>query len=263
MNINTNFTEFKSLREEYLLYNKIPYKVMQVLKETTNCHIAGGAVASVFSSKPIKDYDIYVDSFVKPSTIDTLYQELKNLNGVEVGSDGYCLSICTTFETDNSYSLNIDGSNYQLIRIYNNLTDIRSILLKFDFTVCMMSYRPVSGTFVINNDALTHLSQRRLVVNTEADYPIASLYRVKKYIDKGFTISGVELLKLGLMIQKLEINSLADFRKQMTGIDTLFLKDLIDKLLKEEEEASKKYDFNLAMELINAELIKKWGDSNE
>ena len=75
-------------------------------------------------------------------------------------------------------------------------------------------------------------------------------------------MSGIDYLKLGLKIEKLNIKTFADLKKQMLGIDTSFLRDLTDKL-GGEDYADKAYDFDKAMELIEEHMNSKMTEFGE
>ena len=133
--------------------------------------------------------------------------------------------------------------------------DVRNLIGWFDFTVCMGAYKFGTKCFVFNDYFLKHLAQRSLVYNTNSQYPFASLYRAIKYIKKGFKISGIEMLKLGLKCNNIQINNFKDLSKQLMGIDTMFLRELTDKL-SSAEMAEKIYDFDLFLQMMDEHLSR-------
>ena len=96
--------------------------------------------------------------------------------------------------------------------------------------------------------------------NVDTKFPISSLYRVRKYLKRGFTLSGIEAIKLGLAIQRLEIKTHKELRRQIMGIDTLFLRDLTDALKSKEE---KNYEFNEFLSTLDSWLEKLNVDEEE
>ena len=104
---------------------------------------------------------------------------------------------------------------------------------------------------------LEHLSTRVLVFNIDAKYPINSMWRVQKYTDRGYKLPAIEMIKLALCINNLNMKNYLDLKEQMIGIDTLFLVDVTDALL---EKESTKYDFKSALTFINEKLREKFED---
>lgn len=222
----------KYSRESAFLRDQMGEEVLKLLT-TTGAFVAGGAVTSVFSSQRINDFDIF---FPDETALNT------GLELVSLGEKG--------IETDSARSVILNGHRVQLIKCV--LGDPSKIITGFDFTICQGSFSLNSG-FAFGDEFFLHLAQRKLVFNIAAEYPICSLYRARKFIQRGFHFSGIEAIKLGLRIHALTINTYADLRKQLMGIDTLFLKDLTDSL---QGDAEKSYDFNQFMETLNDWLVK-------
>ena len=238
-------------KEEYVLRKSIGNELVTLL-EKHDCVLAGGAITSIFGGNHIKDYDIY---FRKEKDLVALKEEFK-WKDKNAKNNCYASTTKLLCKTDNAITYSIDNKTFQLICLQELIRlDARDIIDQFDFTVCMGAYVFSSKTFVFGDDFLKHLAQRSLVYNTRSKYPFASLYRAVKYIKKGFRISGIEMLKLGLKCNSVKINNFKDLRRQLMGIDTLFLKDLTDKL-GEPEMAEKEYDFEIFLEMMDEHLSK-------
>lgn len=218
-------------RERHILLNGIPDKVHKAL-QTCHAIIAGGAVTSVFSSQPINDYDIY---FRGPELMASFQRLLDDPHTITDCADTY----------------KIDGKLFQAIKVYHGTP--YDIIEKFDFTICQGAYDFLANDFYLGENFLKHLAQKRLVYTGLSEFPIASLYRLKKYIQRGFACSGIEIIKLALQIQRLEISNYGQLRRQLMGIDTLFLKELMDQL-----DAEKKYDLEECIEMLTDHLEGKW-----
>ena len=215
-------------RETTFLKEQMGPYVLSVLKDY-EAFIAGGALTSVFSSTRINDFDVF---FRTKASLD---QALKMAPRDD-----------KTIETDSALSIisgapDTVGHRVQLIKVVTGEPD--EVISKFDFTVCQaaMSVPGSISIFYFDVDFFPHLAQRRLVFNTAAQFPVCSLYRAAKYIKRGFHFSGIDAIKLGLKIQALDISNYAELRRQLMGIDTLFLKDLTDSLAGQD---TKKYELN-------------------
>jgi len=198
-----------------------------------NACVAGGAVTSVFSSSSINDFDLF---FTSQKHLDNALKSAPRND--------------KTVETDSALSIVSEGRRLQLVKVV--LGTPSEIINKFDFTICEGAFHLEEG-FCFGTNFLEHLAQRRLVFNLTAEYPICSLYRAVKFIKRGFHLSGIDAIKLGLRIQSLKIDTYAELRKQLMGIDTLFLKDLVDALKGQE---TKKYDLNEFLSLLESWLEK-------
>jgi hypothetical protein len=55
------------------------------------------------------------------------------------------------------------------------------------------------------------------------------MYRTKKYQKRGYDVPGATIMHIALCIVQLQLNNYADLKKQLLGIDTLYLQDLFEK----------------------------------
>lgn len=200
-------------------------------------YVAGGACTSVFSGVPVNDLDIYFASTEDyQSAVNQIMPTLK---------DDY-------FATGCAFSFKRNGIRIQYIKKIVGPAPI--ILNQFDFTICECAYLPQTKEFIMGWYFLADLCSRRLRYNIEGKYPIASLWRMKKYIERGFKLPAIESIKLGLRINNLNIDSYKDLKEQLEGIDTLFLKDLTDILI---ENGDKKFDLREALAYMEQVLEGK------
>jgi hypothetical protein len=172
--------------------------------ETFGAFIAGGAVTSAFSDGRINDFDLFFPSGDKlDAAVASLDQNEKTKGLVKL-------------VTDYAISFVVDGHRVQLIRVLTGTP--QQIIDSFDFTICQGAFD--GERFILGADFLQHIAQRRLVFNIAAEYPICSLYRARKFITRGYRLSGIDAIKLGLRIHSIKIDTYADLRKQLMGIDT-------------------------------------------
>ena len=235
-------------KEEYILRKSIGEELTSLFTKR-NCVLAGGAITSIFSRNKINDYDIY---FHNNEGLYALQADLKSLRS----SGDICEVPIIKLVTDNAITYSFNHKTFQLICLKDLICSYpRDIIEQFDFTVCMGAYDFSVKSFFLGDDFLKHLAQRSLVYNIKSKYPFASLYRAIKYIKKGFNISGIEMLKLGLKCNNIQINNFKDLSKQLMGVDTLFLRELTDKL-SSAEMAEKIYDFDLFLQMMDEHLSR-------
>lgn len=237
----------KNSRESAYLKDQAGKEILSLMQEFKG-FLAGGAVTSVFSSTKIRDFDMFF--LFKERLKEALQSKLV----LDAKKDK------KTVETDSALSLMVGNRRLQLIKCVTGTPN--KIIDGFDFTICQGAFHIQSG-FTFGDDFFRHLAQRRLVFNIKAGFPICSLYRARKFMKRGFSMSGIEIIKMGLAIQNLKIDTYADLRKQLMGIDTLFLKDLTDSLKGEEEKKFDLDEFLFMMEKHLEELNTVTGIDEE
>lgn len=228
-------------RQKYLLLNQLKKEDIIIDLKDCNAIIAGGSIASIFSEQKIKDYDVY---FRNKEDFQKMFNILSNKKDIRLV---YTTDCAETFKSENII--------VQLIKIEKLMGEPEDIINKFDYSVCMGAYDFKFDSFTLNKNFLKDLAARRLIFNINSNYPLASLYRMKKYINKGYNISGGEIIKLGLSINNLRLETYSDLKEQLQGVDTLILKELTDVLMSDEYK-NKKYNFEDFMTLINEYLDK-------
>ena len=227
-------------RHKFLLLNQLGKDTIDALR-MSSAIIAGGAIRSVFGKEFISDYDLY---FFYQGDLD---------RAKEYFDDKFVLK----YSTPNAYSYSKDKIRVQLIRSPHFVDrGIAALLDEFDFTVCMGAFYFSDEMFCLSDRFLLDLSRKELKFNVNAKYPLSSLFRVRKYLSKGYTISGTDIIKIGLSINNLDMKTYSDLKDQLLGIDTAFLQELTDKLMSP-EYAEKRYDFNEFMDMINMYYLEQ------
>ena len=163
--------------------------------------LAGGAITSTVSGKPVNDLDVYFRS------------EQDFLEACESAyNDGYW---CVCF-TDRSATF-VSGDTVVQFMHFNYFNSPEEIFDSFDFTVCMAAADIETGELHQHPDFMRDVAARRLMFNENTAFPIASGLRVKKYQDRGYTISQGEQLRILLACAALRMESWADVQKQLGG----------------------------------------------
>lgn len=223
-------------REKYFLVRSIPETTLTAIKEN-NAFIAGGAITSVFSNAKINDFDIYTKTHEDNKKLIAYFNTLQTIPII----------------SPNAISYRTEGATYQIITKESFIGNPNTVIDNFDYTICMGAYDIRKDNFVLHKNFLLDLSKRMLCFNENAPYPLCSLFRLRKFMKRGFSISGSEIIKLGLSVNNLKITNYKELREHLLGIDTLFLKDLTDTLLEKKETA---YDFHLFLHEIDMHIDK-------
>jgi len=236
--------------EKFLLLRDLDDKLVEVLKEN-GAMIVGGAIRSVFTGDKINDYDIF---FKSEEDLQTVYHYLSGLK-----KEYKDMSM-----TSNAYSFfrKKNKTRIQLIRVFI-FKDVNDIFGKFDFTVCMGAYDVSHSEFIFGERFFRDNSSKRLVINLETEYPLNTMLRIRKYLKKGYRITGMEMVKLGLAVNNLKIENHADLQHHLMGIDTMILQDFFDQngekvddvILKQTE-----YNFSEIIDKLNAQVSRYYSD---
>lgn len=121
----------------------------------------------------------------------------------------------------------------------------------YDF-VHTTNYFTESEGVVLNQPALESVLARELKY-VGSLYPICSVFRIKKFIQRGWTITAGEMLKICWDISKLNLNDREVLQDQLTGVDAAYFNQLIG-LLEEGKEIDRTYLF----ELVNRVFDENW-----
>ena len=225
----------------------IPHNLYIELKKL-NTMIAGGAITSLYTGKKINDFDLYFKNEDDAIKAEKLLKE-----------NGYSLMSKTnnalTFENHNI----LEGMNplmFQIIIGKNLFFDNpKDLIASFDFTINMAAFDLKAGELIIGDKFEEDNLKRKLIYNNKSKYPIVSLQRAIKYINRGYSLSPVEQVNIALHINSLLINNLMDLKIQLQGIDTAVFSPIIKDLIDNNNE---EYDYDTFKEKLD-----KKDDNNE
>jgi len=116
--------------------------------------------------------------------------------------------------------------------------DPQTIHSNYDFVHAMNYYDYDNDTLVLHPEALECLLSRTLVYKGSL-YPIASIFRTKKFLERGWRISAGEQLKIMWQISEIDMSDINVLTEQLTGVDQAYMYALVDIL-----QDSKKEDIN-------------------
>lgn len=163
--------------------------------------IAGGCLTSAFTGKDINDVDIY-------------FKTKKDF--IEAVGNAYDERFWCVAASDRAITF-ADGQNIIQLMHFDFFENAEAIFDAFDFTIVMAAYDIDAKDFVFHDDFLKHAAQRFLRFHSGTRYPYGSLMRVLKYQQRGYTIGKGDLLRIGLSLNKVELNSWEDLAKAIGG----------------------------------------------
>lgn len=86
-------------------------------------------------------------------------------------------------------------------------------------------------------------------------YPVCSLFRLRKFISRGWKISAGEILKIAMQISRINLQDRSVLKEQLTGVDALYFNMLIEALkdapLDENDNLSTEYIIEVIERIFN------------
>lgn len=219
--------------------------------------ISGGCITSLLLDEEVNDYDFYfkdiniinsllfyyLDKFNKHNNTDwkystkykCIYRLLNNNINVENLTFDEFKSNVEIVDAISSKNITDDKKKYDPICITPNaisLTDkiqliIRfygepnEILSNFDYVHTNNYYDYYLNQLILKQEAVESILTKQLIYNG-SKYPICSLIRSRKFINRGWFISAGEYLKIAFQINKLDLYNLNVLREQLIGVDAKY-----------------------------------------
>lgn len=163
-------------------------------------------------------YDMYSESGIEESAKLILDKALKP---VFTEDEEQKESYRVVYMSANAITL---SDSVQLItRFYGEPEQIHK---NFDFTHAMSWYDHSSKNVVTPEKTLQCILSKTLHYSGSL-YPIASIFRAKKFIERGWRISAGDLVKMCFQISTLDLNDLSVLKQQLTGVDMMYLHQLV------------------------------------
>lgn len=109
------------------------------------------------------------------------------------------------------------------------------IFKNYDFVHTMQAYVRCSDELLLNTKSLVSIMSKRLEYQGSL-FPVCSLFRLRKFLSRGWTISSMEILKIAYQISKLVLNDIKVLKEQLIGCDYFYMLSLCEALHKWREE---------------------------
>lgn len=125
------------------------------------------------------------------------------------------------FMTNNALSLSDDIQ--VVIRFYGEPEKIHET---YDFVHCRSYYLKKTNKLVLPADALEAIINKELKY-VGSKYPLCSIIRTRKFINRGWTINAGQYVKMVLQLQDMNLKNLHVFEEQLIGVDSTYFNDVI------------------------------------
>lgn len=230
-----------------------------------NVIVTGGSICSMLMGDKINDYDVYFKSIDAAIAVSQYYmckrfkmehcdvsREIVNRDYVrlftDINSRGISEERVECYVRGGDYHNDDnnadDNEKYSVSYISSNaitLTDKIQIIVRFhgtpseihdnyDFAHAKCYYDLSENYLHLDAHAMECMLSRTLIYEGSL-YPIASIFRMKKFIERGWRISAGQQLKIMWQISELNLRDMKVLKEQLTGVDMLYMHSIINALI--------------------------------
>lgn len=179
------------------------------------------------------------------------YFEMLELNAIDEFFEKYRAK----FDKERKHAVRMMTSN--AITLNNGIQiilrfagDPATIHENFDFVHATNYWTEKTGV-VYKIDALKALLQRRLIY-VGSKYPVSSLFRIRKFLKRGFTISAGEITKIAYDVSKLDLDDPKVLHDQLVGVDYAYFREVISILSKNSDrQLDRTYLFSIIEQVFD------------
>jgi len=181
-----------------------------------------------FEGQPDESAAAYVgDVITDPEQIADTYEEIENtVLRQEEKENKYIPRFLTT------NAITLSGKIQIVLRFYGEPDTIHE---NYDFAHCTNYWSSWDNNLVLRQPALEALLSKELRY-IGSKYPICSLVRLRKFIDRGWRINAGQILKMAFQISELNLKDIKILEDQLTGVDTAYFIQLIARLKEKDPE---------------------------
>lgn len=214
-----------------------------------NVIVTGGSIASMLLGETVNDYDVYFrtrDVTIKAAAYYLQPHKIAILTNLH---DRVILDVKThNTKVEEPAKTTEKKQKYTVANVSPNaitLTDKIQLIVRFygepdkihdnyDFVHATCYWDHGLEKLELPAPALECLLSRTLIYRGGL-YPIASIFRVKKFLTRGWRISAGQQLKIMWQISELNLEDPKVMQEQLTGVDLTYLSQLIDTILRLED----------------------------
>lgn len=175
-----------------------------------------------FENAPEGEASKYVDEIItEPDEIEDKYEETEKLAQETTDNKKKYRPV---FLTTNAITL---SDRIQIVIRFQGEPD--QIHENYDFVHCTNYWTSWDNNLVLRPKALEALLARELVY-VGSRYPICSVVRLRKFIQRGWHVNAGQIVKMALQIGELNLKDFKVLEDQLTGVDTAYFIELIAKV---------------------------------
>lgn len=147
-----------------------------------------------------------------------------------------------------SNAITLSNKVQLIIRFYGEAAEIHS---NYDFVHATCYWESKNNNLVLPAKALEAILTKELVYQG-SKYPLASIMRTRKFIQRGWSINAGQFLKMALQLNIMDLLNVSVLEEQLTGVDSAYFSHVIDAIKKKtEDDPNYKVDNSYLFEVIN------------
>lgn len=149
------------------------------------------------------------------------------------------------FLTQNAVSLS--GRVQIITRFFGNPEDIHK---NYDFEHCTNYWTDTQGErLVLRPEAVEALLAKELRYQGSL-YPVCSVFRIRKFINRGWKINAGQILKMCFQISKLDLTDVDVLEDQLIGVDMAYFREVIA-IIRKDMKDGKSIDQTYIAQLVD------------
>lgn len=212
-----------------------------------NSIITGGAIVSLILDEKVNDFDVY---FTNKETVLAVANYYRNIlikanpllrddftinednNGrvrffvrsVGIIKNDKKEKFYPAIITDNAISLTNDMQ--LILRFYGPPEEIHK---NYDFIHVKSYWLSKTGKLFLNPDSLEAILAKELRY-TGSLYPLASIFRLRKFLSRGWTISAGDIFKMAFQLRSYDLSDPQVLYDQLIGVDVHYFNMMIERI---------------------------------
>lgn len=121
----------------------------------------------------------------------------------------------------------------------------------YDFQHTKAYWTSNTGTIIPNEvyDAVIN----KTLIYTGSKYPVCSIFRMRKFIERGWKINAGQMLKICMQVSELDLTNIDTLEDQLVGVDSLYFMNLIEQFRRMKEKIA---DWDLTPQYIISVIDK-------
>lgn len=125
-----------------------------------------------------------------------------------------------------SNAISLRGKVQLILRFYGSPDEIHE---NYDFVHVTNYWEGATGKLVLRPEALEALLSKTLVYRGSL-YPISSVIRTRKFVERGWRINAGQYLKMMIQIADLDMRDFKVLEEQLTGVDVAYFAEVLAKV---------------------------------
>jgi hypothetical protein len=192
----------------------------------------------------LKDQNYYDDAHSEQKAYKEALDDADSMDAEELEKD--VKKYRPVFFSSNAITL---SNKVQIVvRFYGNPDEIHE---SYDFVHTKNYWTSWNNYISIPKDVYECVMNKTLKY-TGSKYPICSLFRLRKFIKRGWNISAGEVVKISFQISELDLTDIDILEEQLIGVDSLYFMRLVDQLrLKKEKDPNWEITQNYVISIID------------